>query len=148
MGNNVEIVLRVTGTSHDFITGDREPFERAVKELMSEDVLVMPSSGLASGTSGPFRGHAGVFRQHTAIASLWPNFTFVIDEIVEVPPNTVVLIGRVSANRANGVGYAAEIGMVWRLEDGRIASVHSYESKRRALEEAGAADLPAPGRSE
>jgi hypothetical protein len=38
--------------------------------------------------------------------------------------------------------------MVWRVEDGQIVSVHSFESKRRALEEAGATELPPRGGSE
>jgi len=59
-GSNVEIVRRVFGTGRDFIRGERGPFEEAVKQLVSEDVVVMPSSALASGTAGPFRGQAGV----------------------------------------------------------------------------------------
>jgi ketosteroid isomerase-like protein len=139
-GDNVEIVRRVFETGRNYIRGERRPFEEAVQEVVSEDVVIVPSSALASGTTGPFRGHQGIIDQQKAVASLWPNFDFHVDEIVEVPPHTVVVVGRVSANRGNGVGYAAEIGMVWRVEDGRVVSVHSFESKRRALEEAGAPD--------
>jgi ketosteroid isomerase-like protein len=147
-GDNVEIVRRVVQAGRGYIRGEQATFEQAVRELVSEDVLVVPSSALASGTAGPFRGHEGVIRQQAAIASLWPNFDFFVDEFVELPPNTVVVAGKVVADRGNGVGYAAEIGMVWRIKDGLIVSVHSYETKRRALEEAGASGLPPRDRSE
>ena len=60
------------------------------------------------------------------------------DEYVDLPPSTVVLLGKVRAKRGDGEGYAVEIGIVNRLANARIVSIHSYQSKRRALEEAGA----------
>jgi ketosteroid isomerase-like protein len=146
--DNVEIVRRVFEAGRQYIRGERGPFEGAVRELVAEDAVVLPSSALASGTTGPFRGREEIIRQQDAVASLWPSFDFLADEVDEVRPDTVVVIGKVTASREDGVGYAAEIGMVWRLEDGLIVSVHSYEGKRRALEEAGAPALPSRDRSE
>jgi hypothetical protein len=69
------------------------------------------------------------------------------DEYVDVSPNTVALLGLVRAKRGDGSGYAVEIGIVNRFEDGLITSIHSYQSKRRALEEAGGAELLARRRA-
>jgi ketosteroid isomerase-like protein len=147
-GRNVETVQRVFEAGRDYIRGDRDGFREAVRELCREDIVAVPSSALASGSAGPFRGREGVLRQQEAIASLWPDFDMLVDDFVDVPPSTVVILGKVAASRANGVGYAVELGMVWRVEGGQIVSVHSFESKRRALEEAGATELPPRGGSE
>lgn len=63
-------------------------------------------------------------------------FEICADDYADVPPSTVVLLGKVRAKRGNGSGYAVEIGIVNRLENGKIVSFHSYQSKRRAMEEA------------
>jgi len=98
----------------------------------------MPSSALASGDAGPFRGRRAVLGQFAGIAQRWTDFEIIADEYVDVPPSTVVLLGKVRAKRGDGEGYAVEIGIVNRLANARIVSIHSYQSKRRALEEAGA----------
>jgi len=70
-------------------------------------------------------------------------FRIEVEEYVDVPPSTVVVLGKVAARREDGSGYAMEVGIVNRLRDGRIVSMHSYQSKRRALEQAGGAELVA-----
>jgi ketosteroid isomerase-like protein len=140
-GRNVEAVRRLYEAGRDYVKGEREPFEAAVRELCAPDILVVPSSALASGSSGPFRGREGFLRQQQAVARRWPEFEIIADDFVDVPPSTVVVLGKVAARRGDGSGYAAEIGVVNRLEDGQIVSIHSYDSKSRALDEAGAADL-------
>jgi ketosteroid isomerase-like protein len=135
--DRVEAVRRVVETAQDFIRGAREPFEEALEELTTEDLLVVPSSALASGDSGPFRGRDSLVHQQEEVARQWPEFELIVDEYLDVPPNTVVTLGKVAARRGDGSGYAVEVGVVSRFEDGRIASMHSYESKRRALEDAG-----------
>ena len=147
-GDNVAIVRRVFETGRGYLRGERGPFEDAVKELVSDDVVFVPSSALPAGTTGPFRGREGFVSIYTTVASLWSSFEITAKEFVDVPPNNVVVISRVVADRGGGVGYAAEVGTVWRVEDGRVVSVHSYENKRRALEEAGVEDLPARDRSD
>jgi ketosteroid isomerase-like protein len=71
-----------------------------------------------------------------------------VDEYVDVPPSIVVLLGKLAARRDDGSGYAMEFGLVNRFEEGRLVSVHSYESKRRALEAAGARELSPGERSQ
>lgn len=139
--DNVGVVRRFFEAATGYIRGQRGPFEAALEELCAVDIVVVPSSALASGDSGPFRGFESLLRQQEEVARQWPDFDVMVDEYVDLPPNTVVLLGKVAARRGDGSGYAVEIGIVTRFEEGRIASIHSYESKRRALEEAGAGDL-------
>jgi ketosteroid isomerase-like protein len=138
---NVEAVQRVFETGREYLNGDHEPFEQAVRELCAPDIVVVPSSALASGSVGPFRGRDSILRRQAAVASRWAEFDIITEDYVEVPPSTVVMLGKVAARRGDGSGYAAEVGVVNRLEDGQIVSMHSYESKSRALDEAGAGDL-------
>lgn len=139
--SHVDAVRRVFETASAYIRGERGAFEAALDELCADDLVVVPSSALASGDSGPFRGKEHLLRQQEAVGREWPDFDMIVDDYVDVPPNTVVLLGRVAARRGDGSGYAVEVGIVSRFEDGQIVSIYSYESKRRALEEAGAADL-------
>ena len=143
---NLEAVRRLFETGRDYIKGDREAFEAVVREVCAEDVEVMPSSALASGDAGPFYGHRGLLSQQAGVADRWADFDITPEDYVEVSPNVVVLLGKVSARRGDGSGYAMELGIVNRFEDGRIAAIHSYQSKSRALEEAGLKDLRAVAR--
>lgn len=134
----IDAVRRIFESGQDYINGNPEEFEAAVADHCADDVLVVPSSALASGNIGPFRGHEGVLSQQAAVARRWADFSLTVDEYVDVPPDTVVLLGRVRARRGDGSGYAVELGIISRFEDGRIAEIHSYQSKARALDEAGA----------
>jgi ketosteroid isomerase-like protein len=144
---NVEAVRRFLEATTAFLNGDRAGLEAAAQELCAPDVVAVPSSALASGDTGPFRGREAVVQQFAAIGERWPEFEIVADDYVDVPPSTVVLLGKVRAKRGDGLGYAVEIGIVNRLDHGKIVSIHSYQSTRRALEEAGARDLAAGRRS-
>jgi len=143
---NVQAVRRFFEATSEYLSGNPEPLEDAVRELCAPDVVAVPASALASGDTGPFRGQQTVLGAVAAITERWSNFDIMADQYVDVPPNTVVLLGTVRAKRGDGSGYAVEVGIVNRFEDGLIASIHSYESKRRALEEAGACELAARAR--
>jgi ketosteroid isomerase-like protein len=148
-GRHVEIVRRVFEASREaYLSGERAPFEAAVREAYSPDAVIVPSSALASGSAGPYYGREGVVGQQDAVAARWPDFELIPEEYVDVPPDTVVVLGKVAARRGKGSGYAVEIGCVIRFEDGLIVSLHSYEGRRRALEAAGVTESAAPDRSE
>jgi ketosteroid isomerase-like protein len=138
---NLDLVRRLFEASQDYLRGERAPFEAAVEELCSAEILLVPSSGLASGDPGPYRGRESLIRQQAAVRERWAGFEVTPDDYVEVPPSTVVMLGKLAARRGDGSGYATEVGIVYRLEDGQIVEMHSYQSKRRALEEAGIPDL-------
>jgi len=146
-GGNVEAVRRFFEAARAYLHGDREPLETALRELCAPAVVAVPSSALASGETGPFRGRHAVLGQFAAIAERWPEFEIMADEYLDVSPNAVVLLGMVRAKRGDGSGYAVEIGIVTHFEDGLITSIHSYQSKHRALEEAGGAELLARRRA-
>jgi hypothetical protein len=107
----------------------------------------VPSSALASGNAGPYRGPDGLIEQQRDVAGRWHEFDIAPDDFVEVPPDTVVMLGKASARRGDGSGYAMELGIVSRFENGLIVEIHAYQSKRRALEAAGGADLLARRRA-
>src|SRR5689334_2013325 len=145
-GSHLDAVRLLFETGQDYIRGDRAAFEATVRDVCDPEILVVPSSALASGNIGPFRGHEGVLWQQAAVAERWADFELIADAYVEVSPNTVVLLGKVRARGGDGSGYAVELGIVNRFEDEKIVSIHSYQSKQRALEEAGAAQLAARAR--
>ena len=147
-GRNLHAVQRVIETGQDCIRGERGPFEDAVAEFCASDIVVAPSSALASGDVGPYRGREMLLEHHRAVGRRWEVFRIEVEEYVDVPPSTVVVLGKVAARREDGSGYAMEIGIVNHLRDGRIVSMHSYQSKRRALEQAGGAELVARVASE
>jgi ketosteroid isomerase-like protein len=147
-GRNLEIVRAFFDASRAYFRGEHERFEAAVAEHCRGDITMMPSSALATGHPGPFRGHGDLISQQNSVRDLWPDFDVSVDEFVDVPPNAVVALGRVSARKGNGVGYAMEIGIIYRLEGGKIVSMNSYQSKRRALERAGGPELVARVASE
>jgi ketosteroid isomerase-like protein len=148
-GRNVEIVRKIFGAAQDaYVSGDSAPFEAAVREVFSPEIVIVPSSALASGSAGPYRGRDGVLRQQDAVSARWQDFQVTPEEYIDVPPDTVVMLGKVAARRGKGSGYAVEIGCVLRFQDGLIVSVYSYEGRRRALEAAGVETLPARDRSE
>jgi ketosteroid isomerase-like protein len=138
---NVDAVRRFFDATTDYLRGNGEPLEAALSELCAPDVVAIPSSALASGDTGPVRGRRAILGQFAAIAKRWTDFEIMADEYVDVPPSTVVLLGKVRAKRGDGEGYAVEIGIVNRFGRGRIVSIHSFQSKRRALEDAGASEL-------
>ena len=142
-GHNLHAVQRIIETGLDCIRGERGPFEDALAEFCSSDVVVVPSSALASGDVGPYRGRERLLEHNQAVGRRWEVFRIEVEEYVDVPPNTVVVLGKVAARREDGSGYAMEVGIVNRLRDGRIVSMQSYQSKRRALEQAGGAELVA-----
>jgi ketosteroid isomerase-like protein len=146
--SNLEVVRRVFETGSGYIRGERGPFEAAVEELCAPDILVVPSSALASGDAGPFRGRDSLLHQQEQVGRQWAAFEVTAEDYVEVPPSTIVVLGKIAARREDGSGYAMEVGVVNRLEDGQIVEMHSYQSKGRALEAAGAADLGTGSRSD
>jgi ketosteroid isomerase-like protein len=147
-GRNLDAVKRFLEAARDSIGGESGPFEEALEELCASDIVMVPSSALASGDVGPFRGREGVLEYQEAVGRRWGEFRIDVEEYVDVPPNTVVVLGKVAARRDDGSGYATELGLVNHLRDGKIVAIHSYQSKRRALEEAGGAELVARVASE
>jgi ketosteroid isomerase-like protein len=146
--HNLQVVRRVCESGQRCIRGEQGPFEEALEEFCASDIVVVPSSALASGDVGPFRGRERVLEHQQAVGRRWEEFRLDVDEYVDVPPSTVVILGKVAARRDDGSGYAMELGIVSRLREGQIVSMHSYQSKRRALEQAGGPELVARVASE
>src|SRR5690242_18826341 len=102
----VAAVRRLFETGRRFVNGDRAPFEEAVRELCAPELVVVPSSALASGNAGPYRGPEGLIAQQSDVAGRWHEFDIAPDEFVEVPPDIVVMLGKATARRGDGSGYA------------------------------------------
>lgn len=138
---NLAVVRHFWEASADYIRGNHGPFETALLELCAPDIVMVPTSSLPSGDPGPFHGRESLLRQQQEVTQIWSDFELSTEEYVEVTPSTVVMLGKVAARRQDGSGYAMEIGIVNRLREGQIVSMHSYQSKRRALEQAGGPEL-------
>jgi ketosteroid isomerase-like protein len=61
-----------------------------------------------------------------------------VAEIIDVPPDTLVVVERISGRgRASGLDIAALGAGVWILRDGQIARITMYQTKHHALKAVG-----------
>jgi hypothetical protein len=146
---DVDVVRRIYAASRDYLSGNREPAERELGELIAPSASLIASSALASGSVGPYHGARGMAELLAAAQERWSSFDIVADEFIPVGPDTVVVLGRVSASRQGGQGYAVAVGQLWQLDGQRVVGMHSYQSQHQALEQVGLSreDL-SPSRSE
>jgi ketosteroid isomerase-like protein len=145
--SNLDLVRRVYALVQAYLTGSREEAVRRLPYLVARDATLVPSSALPSGSIGPYRGAEGVLEWLAAVREQWSRFEVEAEELVDVPPERVVVVARTSASRADGRGYAGRIGQVWELRNGRVGAVTSFHNPANALERAGLEPGRLTGRS-
>jgi len=146
---DVEVVRGIYNAVRDYLRGDREGAGRRLEELIAPSASMVPSSALASGSVGPSRGAQGMVALLSEAQERWSMFEPVADEFIFASPDTVVVLGRVSASRPGGQGYAVTVGQLWQLDGHMVVAMHSFQSQDRALEAAGVTrGESAPRRSE
>jgi hypothetical protein len=131
-GGNVQIVRWLFEAFRSYARGELASLEPTLRELCSSDILVGPSSALASGNVGPFRGQEEMLRVQADVAARWPDFDVIAEEYVDLPPSAVLVLGKVRARREDGSGYAVEIGWIsWLRRTGSSRSTPTRASSGR-----------------
>jgi hypothetical protein len=134
---DVEVVRRIYDATRDYLQGNRERAERELQSLIAPSASLVASSALASGSVGPYRGSQGLVELLAAAQERWSSFDLLADEFIPVGPDTVVVLGRVSASRSGGQGYAVAVGQLWQLDGRAVVAMQSYQSQQQALEQVG-----------
>jgi ketosteroid isomerase-like protein len=108
----------------------------ALLALAVDDLEFLPVTANITTGGVPYRGHDGMRRYFDDIAQVWSELRVFPDEYRELA-GAVVVLGRVRG-RGGGMIIDRPTGWVWRMRDGKIASVRVYGSHAEALEAAGA----------
>ncbi len=135
--SNVEVVGRVYALVADYLNGRADGIEEEISSVLSQELVLTPSSALSSGSIGPYRGLDGFMEWLDAVREQWASFEMQADEYIEAHPDAVVMLGRNVASRPGEQGYAVAVGHVWRFRDGLVTAITAFESQAKALEEVG-----------
>jgi ketosteroid isomerase-like protein len=127
---NVDVV-----GDHYLATNERD-FGRALSHYADDVELFVPTGHLRSGT---FKGSAEVGRYFGEFfATFDEGARFDIQEIIDVDDCSVLLIAVYHARgRASGARISGEVTWLYRLSEGKIASVRWYDDRSEALKAVG-----------
>ena len=85
-----------------------------------------------------YRGHEGARRYFEDMGDAWQEWRNDAEEIVEIGPDAVLIENRF---RGVGKGSGAEVevrsAILFVLSDDKVSHIHSYATRREALEAAG-----------
>ncbi len=85
-----------------------------------------------------YRGHDGIRRYLSDMADSWAKWRSEVEDVFEVPPDTVVATIRSRlTGKESGVPVEAQLGVVFVLSRGKILRGHAYPSRQEALEAVG-----------
>ena len=120
-----------------YFGGQREAWDAAVPELLTPDVEIIPSSALASGTAVPYSGHSGARLWLAEVAAEWPSFRTHPQQLVDLPPDKVLVLGMVVGEGQGARGYATLAGCLCTLRSGRLSMLQHFSSHAEPLRELG-----------
>jgi ketosteroid isomerase-like protein len=131
---NVEIVRQAIAANR---SGPQDATTDAAVALTDPKVEFV--SRLTS-VEGTYRGHDGLRRYFADMADAWREWQNEAQAIEELSPDTVLADVIFRAVGKSGVAAELRSAIVWELSDGKIARVHSYGSRKEALEAAGVSE--------
>jgi hypothetical protein len=127
---NLEIVQRLLARVNE------QNLDAAVSDIAPEAQL--DTSASEAPDSGIYRGPEEWGKW---MAGRWEGLSdarFDVAEVIDVPPDTVVLVARMlGRGRASGVEIAALGVSVWTLRNRRVTGATLYQTKDQALKAAG-----------
>src|SRR4030081_3249170 len=116
---NVEIVRRVMRGFND------KDLDAALDDIDPEAELDYSNSDAPA--SGVYHGHAGWRAFAQGRWEPWSERRFEVAELIDVPPDTVVVVGRMRGRgRGSGVEVEAHSTTVWTLRQGKVTRVKLY----------------------
>jgi ketosteroid isomerase-like protein len=108
----------------------------ALLELYDDEVTILPLTGTRV-ESGGYRGHEGAAQYLEEIEAVWEEMRPYAEDL-RTSKDTVVAIGGCRVRgRESGAEANTPMAWVFRVRDGRIASVRAYASADEALSAAG-----------
>jgi uncharacterized protein len=96
-----------------------------------EDVEFIAVTGEEAGRTEPYRGHEGLAEYFRDVAAIWDELRLTPDEFRD-DGDAILVTGRVHARSPARV-VAGSTGWIWRLRDGKVASVRVYPSAAEAI---------------
>jgi ketosteroid isomerase-like protein len=124
--DNVEVVLRVLTRLND------QDLDAASEDIDPEAELDWSDSDAPD--SGIYHGHAGWRAWVHGREEGFSGLRFDTTEVIDVPPNTVVVVARLlGRGRASGVEVDALGAGVWTLRDGVVIRLTLYQTRGAAL---------------
>jgi ketosteroid isomerase-like protein len=130
---NVEVVRAYFGATNE---GD---FARAMRYYAHDVELVVPGDAFLEG--GRFKGTDAVGRWFgNWFRTFQPGYRFDLEEARDLGEVVLVVAGHSGRGRTSGAEVRATTGYLFRVRDGKIASVELYAGRGEALEAAGLSD--------
>jgi ketosteroid isomerase-like protein len=121
---NVDVVRRAASAMND---ADID----ALLAETSADVVLDWSNSIGP-LHGVYRGHEGVRRLFEQFIEAWEEFHWHVQEVIEVPPDRVIVVNRVRGRgRGSGVEVDATGAQLWTLRDGRATQIQLHQSRGR-----------------
>jgi ketosteroid isomerase-like protein len=128
---NFDVVLRLFDV--DWARSDLD----ATMQLIHDDAELDWSNSRAP-YQGVYRGRAEIADAWRTWKEAWEEWYGEVREVIEVDPDTVVMVTRVRARgKGSGVTVHADGASVWSVRDGKIFRGKLFQSKAAALESMG-----------
>jgi ketosteroid isomerase-like protein len=138
---NVEIVRRVYAECGPIALPLNPDEERALLDRMfgeywDERVEVRMPDDYPEGAQ-LLRGREGMARLIAMLRETWTEFRFEPERFIDAGDQVAVFIHVVAEGGASGLVAERETAHVWRVRDGRLASIQIYLDRSQALEAVG-----------
>jgi ketosteroid isomerase-like protein len=124
---NAEIVRRIYDA---YLHGD---FETALS-LIDPEIEWVPEP---DAPDDAYRGHEGVRQSLRRWVGTWEDYSFEVDEIVELGDQVLARLRQRGRGKGSGVEIEATQFNVWTLRDGRAVRMRMFGQEREALEAVG-----------
>jgi ketosteroid isomerase-like protein len=108
--------------------------ERDLERMLSHvhaDVEFVAVTAAELGRTEPYRGHEGMAEYFRDVSAIWDELRVTPDEFRE-DGETILVTGRVHARSPSRV-VSGSTGWIWRVRDGKVASVRVYPSAAEAI---------------
>jgi len=131
-----EDVAAVQRVLDAFSSGD---MDRILALIASDFVATIPPA--LSAEPDTYRGHDGVRRYFQTFTEAMSDIRFEGERFWDAGDAVVAAVRMTARGRQTAIMVEQLIGQVWRMRDGRAASVQSYPSMPAALRAAGLPEL-------
>ena len=111
-----------------FLRGD---VEEAMREYFDPDGEFVSRFGALEG--GAYRGNEGAHRYFEDIDEAWESYERELEDVIDCGDAAVAIVTIKAVARTSGVPMERRIGIVLRVDAGRIIQIDSYPSLDEAL---------------
>jgi ketosteroid isomerase-like protein len=146
---DVDLVSRIYAEGGPFslpLTPDEEAelLDRTFREFYDEQVEIRMPADYPEGEQ-VLVGRRGMAEVIALLRDSWTAWRFEAEQVVDAGHCVIVFIRVVAEGGASGLGAVQETAHVWRVRDGRLASIQIYRDRAQAREAVGLSE-PRRGR--